>query len=55
MINKVIAFTRDGTLDSEIDKWIAREVDIITGIIAVSSTTIVGKMIITYKVRVRKR
>ena len=43
---KTITFTRDS---SEIDKWIARELHSITAIIAVSSTTIVGKMVITYK------
>ena len=51
MANKVISFTRDSTLQSEIDKWIARELHSMVGVLAVSSTTIVGKMIITYRVR----
>ena len=50
MTDKVISFTRDSTLHSEIDKWIARELDSIASIIGASSTTIVGKMIITYRV-----
>ncbi len=47
---KVISFTRDSTLHSKIGKWIARELHNITAIIATSSTTVVGKMIITYRV-----
>ena len=51
-MTNIIAFTRDSTLRSEIDKWIARELHSITGIIAVSSTVVVGKMIITYSIGV---
>ena len=50
MTTKVISFTRDSTLQSEIDKWIARELHSIVAILAASSTTIVGKMLITYRV-----
>jgi hypothetical protein len=49
MTVKTITFTRDSTLRSKIDKWIARELHSISAIIDVSSTTIVGKMVITYK------
>lgn len=48
-MTNIIAFTRDSTLRSEIDKWVERELHNIAAIIAVSFT-VVGKMVITYRV-----
>lgn len=50
MADKVIAFKRDSTLQSKIGAWIERELHSIVAIIDVSSTTVVGTMIITYRV-----
>ena len=49
-MEKTIVFIRDDKLESNINKWIAKELDDIKDILSASSTTIVGRMIITYKV-----